>query len=149
MITILLFIIGLTAGSFNILKYYATDEGLGLILYLMAFIYGAIEWFILAGLIMSVGIIIDVYANERGGLGKVIVFPFFVTAIGIILYGASIFLLTMSGVPDFPVAPDEAYTMLFQCTIAGIITAIIGVLVQFFINRKMLAQRKQEIIEVI
>ncbi len=149
MITILLFIIGLTAGSFNILQYYATDEGLGLILYLMAFIYGAIEWFIFAGLIMSVGIIIDVYANERGGLGKVIVFPFFVTAIGIILFGASVFLLTMSGVPDFPFAADEAYTILFQCTIAGIITAIIGVLVQFFINRRMVTQGKQQIIEVI
>ena len=149
MITILLVIIGFTAGFFNVLKYYATDGSLGLVLYLMTFIFGAIEWLVIAGLIMSVGIIIDVYSNEKETLGKVIVFPFFVTAIGFILYGASVFLITMSGVPDFPFTADDAYTLIIQFTIAGIVTAIVGVVIQFFINRRMAEQRKQEIIEVI
>ena len=64
---------------------------MGLVLYLMTFIYGSIEWLIVAGLVTSVGVIIDVYANEREGLGKVIVFPFFVIALGFILYGASVY----------------------------------------------------------
>jgi putative membrane protein len=147
-ITILMIIIGCTAGFFNVLKYYTTDASLGLILYLMTFIFGAIEWLIVAGLVLSIGIIIDVWSNERGNLGKVIVFPFFVAAIGLILYGASVFLISLSGVPDFPLTQETASSYILQSTIAGIITALIGVVIQFFINRKNAEQRKQEIIEV-
>lgn len=148
-ITILLVVIGFTSGFFTVLQYYASDGSLGLVLYLMTFIYGAIEWLVIAGLVMSVGIIIDVFSNERGSLGKVIVFPFFVTAIGFILYGASVYLISWSGVPEFPVTAGLAYTTIFQSTVAGIVTALIGVIIQFFINRNMAEQQKQEIIEVI
>lgn len=147
-ITILMIVIGCTAGFINVLKYYTTDASLGLILYLMTFVFGAIEWFIVAGLVLSIGIIIDVWSNERGNLGKVIVFPFFVAAIGLILYGASVFLISLSGVPDFPLTQETASSYILQSTIAGIIMALIGVIIQFFINRKNSEQRKQEIIEV-
>jgi putative membrane protein len=151
-ITILLILIGFTAGFMNILKYYTytTDNSLGIITYLMTFVFGSIEWLVLAGLVLSVGIIIDVYSNEKENLGKVIVFPFFVAAIGLILYGASVFLLiSMSGgLPDFPVTPETAATNILLSTIAGIIAAIVGVIIQFFINRKIAEQQKQEIIEV-
>jgi putative membrane protein len=146
--TILLIIIGFTVGFINVLKFYSTDGSLGLLLYLMTFIYGSIEWFILAGLVTSVGVIIDVYANEREGLGKVIVFPFFVIAIGFILYGASVYIISVSGVPDFPLTPDESSKYILYSTIIGIVSAIIGVISQFFVNRKMAELRKQEIIEV-
>jgi putative membrane protein len=147
--TILLIIIGFTVGFINVLKFYSTDGSLGLLLYLMTFIYGSIEWFIIAGLVTSVGVIIDVYTNEREGLGKVIVFPFFVIAIGFILYGASVYIISVSGVPDFPLMPDIAAKNILYSTIIGIISTIIGVITQFFVNRKMAELRKQEIIEVI
>jgi putative membrane protein len=147
--TILLIIIGFTKGFINVLQFYSTDGSLGLLLYLMTFIYGSIEWFIIAGLVTSVGLIIDVYANEREGLGKVIVFPFFVIALGFILYGASLFIISVSGVPDFPLTPDEAAKNILYSTIIGISSAIIGVITQFFVNRRMAELRKQEIIEVI
>ena len=147
--TILLIIIGFTKGFINVLKFYSTDGSLGLLLYLMTFIYGSIEWFILAGLVTSIGLIIDVYANEREGLGKVIVFPFFVIALGFILYGASLFIISVSGVPDFPLTSDEAAKNILYSTIIGISSAIIGVITQFFVNRRMAELRKQEIIEVI
>ena len=147
--TILLIIIGFTVGFINVLKFYSTDSSLGLLLYLMTFIYGSIEWFILAGLVTSVGVIIDVYANEREGLGKVIVFPFFVIALGFILYGASVYIISVSGVPDFPLTADESAKNILYSTIIGIISAIAGVVTQFFVNRKMAELRKQEIIEVI
>jgi putative membrane protein len=146
--TILLIIIGFTQGFINVLKYYSTDGSLGLLLYLMTFIYGSIEWFIFAGLVTSVGLIIDVYANEREALGKVIVFPFFVIALGFILYGASVYIISLSGVPDFPLTPDAASKNVLYSTIIGIISAIIGVITQFFVNRRMAELRKQEIIEV-
>jgi putative membrane protein len=147
--TILLIIIGFTVGFINVLKFYSTDSSLGLLLYLMTFIYGSIEWFIFAGLVTSVGVIIDVYANEREALGKVIVFPFFVIALGFILYAASVYIISVSGVPDFPLTPDESAKNILYSTLIGISSAVIGVITQFFVNRKMAELRKQEIIEVI
>ncbi|MDD1697762.1 MAG: DUF373 family protein [Methanoregula sp.] len=147
--TILLIIIGFTVGFINVLKFYSTDSSLGLLLYLMTFIYGSIEWFIFAGLVTSVGVIIDVYANEREALGKVIVFPFFVIALGFILYAASVYIISVSGVPDFPLTSDEAAKNILYSTIIGISSAVTGVITQFFVNRRMAELRKQEIIEVI
>ena len=146
--TILLIIIGFTNGFTNVLKFYSTDGSLGLLLYLMTFIYGSIEWLIIAGLVTSVGIIIDVYANEREGLGKVIVFPFFVIALGFILYGTSVYIILVSGVPDFPLTPDISQKYILYSTVIGIISAIIGVIVQYFVTKKLSELRKQEIIEV-
>nr|WP_320160648.1 DUF373 family protein [uncultured Methanoregula sp.] len=146
--TILLVIIGFTVGFINVLKYYSTDGSLGLVMYLMTFLYGSVEWLIVAGLVTSVGIIIDIYSNERENLGKVIVFPFFVTAIGLILYGASVYILSVSAVPDFPLTGDMASKYVLYATLGGIISAIAGVLIQLFVNKKMAELRKQEIIEV-
>jgi len=146
--TILLIIIGFTVGFINVLKFYSTDGSLGLVLYLMTFIYGSIEWLIVAGLVTSVGVIIDVYANEREGLGKVIVFPFFVIALGFILYGASVYIISVSGVPDFPLSAEVAANNILYSTVIGIISAVVGVIIQYGVNKKMAELRKQEIIEV-
>jgi putative membrane protein len=147
--TILLVIIGFIMGFVNVLKFYSSDGSLGLVLYLMTFMYGALEWLILSGIILSVGIIIDVYLNEREQLGKVIVFPFFVTALGLILYGASVYLITVSGLPDFPLTIAEAGNYILYSIILGLSSAIVGVVIQYFINKKLTEQRRQEIIEVL
>jgi putative membrane protein len=147
--TILLVIIGCVVGFVNVLKFYSVDGSMGVLLYLMTFIYGAIEWLIVAGMIVSVGVIIDVYLNEREQLGKVMVFPFFVAALGLILYGASVYLISVSGVPDFPLTMAEAGTYIFYSTAIGLSSAIIGVAVQYFVNKKLAEQRRQEIIEVL
>ena len=146
--TILLVIIGCITGFINVLKYYSSDGSLGILLYLMTFIYGAVEWLIVAGLVTSVGLIIDVYINEREALGKVIVFPFFITALGLILYGASVYIITVSGVPDFPLTAAIAQDYILYSTIIGIISAVLGVIIQHSVNKKMAELRKQEIIEV-
>jgi putative membrane protein len=78
----------------------------------------------------------------------VIVFPFFITAIGLILYCASLFTLPVKDIPHFIFTPEEAATQVVYLAIAGIISAISGVIIQFFINRKLALLRKQEIIEV-
>jgi len=147
--TILLTIVGFTVGAINILKYYSSDSSLGLITYLMTFIYGAFEWLLFAGLVLSIGVIIDVYQNERENLGKVIVFPFFVTAIGLLLYAASIYIISFQGVPDFPLSTETISRYILWSTIAGIVAAITGVVVQHIVTKKVAELQKQEIIEVI
>jgi putative membrane protein len=144
--TILLIIIGFTNGFLTVLKYYSPD--FGIIHYLMLFIFGGIGWLIAAGLVMSIGIIIDVYMNERENLGKVIVFPFFITAIGFILYCASLSILPVKDIPNFPITPDGVAIQVLYFAVFGIISAIIGMIIQFFVNKKIAELRKQEIIEV-
>jgi site-specific recombinase len=51
--------------------------------------------------------------------------------------------------PHFTYTPEEAATQIIYFAIAGIVLALSGVIVQFFINRKLSELRKQEIIEVI
>jgi putative membrane protein len=146
-ITIILVLMGIINGFLTILQYYSTDYGV--LYFLMVFIFGAVGWLIAGGIVMSVGIIVDVYVNERELLGKVIVFPFFVTAIGLILYCASLFYLPVKEIFHFPLTAEEAATQVVYLAIAGIISAISGVIIQFFINRRLAVIRKQEIIETI
>jgi len=148
-ITILLVVIGFTMGFITVLKYYSSDGSLGILLYLMTFIYGAIVWLIVAGLVVSIGVFIDVYSNEPERLGKVVVFPFFVTAVGLILYGASVYILSISGVPEFHLATSTAGSYIMYSTLAGLISAVCGVVVQYFVNKKIADKQKQRIIEVI
>ena len=147
--SILIIIIGLAIGFGKVLQYYSSDETLGLLLYVMTFVWGAIEWLIVAGLVISIGIIVDVYVNEKENLGKVIVFPFFVTAIGLILWSASIFIISTNGVTDFPMTPEAASVNILYLTSLGIVSAVGGVVTQYFVNKKLVSLRKQEIIEVI
>jgi putative membrane protein len=82
-------------------------------------------------------------------LGKVIVFPFFVTAIGLLLYAASIYIISYQGVPDFPLSTETISRYILWSTIAGIVAAITGVIVQHIVTKKIADLQKQEIIEVI
>jgi hypothetical protein len=49
----------------------------------------------------------------------------------------------------FPYTPEDAATQVVYLAIAGIISAIAGVIIQFLIKRKLAELSKQEIIEVI
>ena len=145
--TIVLGVIGFAIGFFTVLKYYTSDSSMGVLLYVMSFMYGAIIWLIVAGLVTSVGVIVDVYINERENLAKVIVFPFFVFAIGLILYGASIYILAVSSVPEFPVKPTDAGMYIMYSTLFGLACAIVGVIIQYVIAKRQAVQQKEAIIE--
>ena len=147
--TIVLAVIGFTIGFFTVLNYYAADNSLGVLLYVMSFIYGAIIWLIIAGLVTSVGVIIDVYINERENLAKVIVFPFFVTAIGLMLYSASTYILAVSSVTGFPITPASTGTYILYSTLIGLVCAIPGVFVQYVLVKRQAETQKEAIIETI
>jgi len=147
--TIVLAVIGFTIGFFTVLNYYAADNELGVLLYITSFIYGAILWLILAGLVTSLGIIIDVYINERENLNKVIVFPFFIAAIGLILYGSSTYLLAVSSVSGFSVPASSAGTYIISSILIGLVCAITGVIIQFILSKRQAEAQKEAIIETI
>jgi putative membrane protein len=143
---ILLVIIGIVMGLMNILIYYAE---VGFLIYTLIFVYGAVLWLTLAGIVASAGIIIDNFFHDRTSLGKVIVFPFFIGAVGLIAYGASIYALAVSNVPDFPYSTANAIQYIFYGTIGGLICAFAGVVIQHMINKYITSSEGPEIIELI
>jgi hypothetical protein len=66
----------------------------------------------------------------------------------LILYCTCLFTLPVKEILHFPLTPEEAATQVVYFAIAGIILAISGVIIQFFLNRKLAELSKQEIIEV-
>lgn len=143
---ILLVIVGIIMGLMNLLVYYAE---IGLLLYFLIFMYGAVLWLALAGIVSSIGIIIDKYFYDRVGLAKVIVFPFFIGAVGLITYGACIYAISMNNIPEFPYTSSTAIQYIFYGTIGGLICALIGIGIQYMVNKYLYMHRTGEIIEMI
>ena len=95
-------------------------------------------WITLAGIVASIGIIVDNFFYEREGLVRVIVFPFFISAIGLIAYGASTYVLSISNVTDFPYTTEIALRYIFYGILGGLACAVAGVAVQRYINRRIM-----------
>ncbi|MFA5212872.1 MAG: hypothetical protein WC406_06045, partial [Methanoregula sp.] len=69
--------------------------------------------------------------------------------VGLILYGASVYILSVSGVSEFSLQLSAAGRYIMYSTILGLASAVAGVIVQYVINKKMAEREKQRIIEVI
>ena len=143
---ILLVIVGVIMGLMSLLVYYAE---IGLLLYFLIFMYGAILWLALAGVVSSIGIIIDNYFYDRIGLAKVIVFPFFIGAVGLITYGACIYAISMNNIPDFPYSTSTAVQYIFYGTLGGLICALSGIGIQYMVNKYLASGESGEVIEVV
>jgi len=131
---IVLIVVGIIMGLMSLLVYYAE---IGLLLYLLIFMYGAIIWFALAGIVSSIGVIIDNFFYDRDSLVKVIVFPFFIGAIGLIAYGACIYAISMNNIPGFPYDVGTAIEYIFYGTLGGIICALAGIGVQHYLSKHL------------
>jgi putative membrane protein len=131
--SLLLILVGVVMGLTSLMEWYTAEAGL--FFYVLSFIYGSVSWFIVASLVASLGKIIDTFLNEPEHLAKVIVLPFFLLAIGIIAYGASVYTLSISGIPDFPFAEDDGIRSIVFSTIGGLGCAFLGIYLQRVINR--------------
>ena len=129
---LLLGIVGIILGLISLLDYYTAY---GFFFQILAFMYGSIVWFTAAGLVASGGKIIDVFLNEREAVRRVVALPFFVLAIGVIAYGASIYILSISEIPGFPIADDAGVKYIIFTTIGGLFCAFFGVYLQSFLGK--------------
>jgi putative membrane protein len=143
---ILLVIIGVVMGLMDILLYYTEA---GILLYILLFVYGSVLWFGLAGIVASVGIVIDNYFHDRSGLSRVIVFPFFIGAVALISYGASTYAIAVSNVPNFPTDAASALSYILYGTIGGLIVVFAGIAIRHMITRYIEPPEGAEIIELI
>jgi putative membrane protein len=143
---ILLVIIGVIMGLMDILIYYTEA---GILLDILLFVYGSVLWFGLAGIVASVGIVIDNYFHDRSSLSRVIIFPFFMGAVALITYGASIYAIAVSNVPNFPTEAASALSYILYGTIGGLAVAFAGIAIQHLINKYLKPVEASEIIELI
>jgi putative membrane protein len=127
MTALLLLIVGVIMGLTSILVHYTST---GILQFILMFSYGAVGWITAAGIIAAIGKIIDVYMNERELLGRVIVLPFFLFALGAIIYGISVYILSISNVPMFEVEPSSGIQYIIISTVGGIACALIGMYIQ-------------------
>jgi putative membrane protein len=127
--------LGVVLGSASVLEYYNSEFSMGIFLYIVSFIYGSIGWFTASALIVSAGKVIDAYSNDPAALPRTVVLPFFIGAIGLIAYGASVYTLSVSNLLTFPYSPSQGSQIITLSVVGGFLVALVGVYLQSAIGR--------------
>ncbi|MCK9312690.1 MAG: DUF373 family protein [Methanocorpusculum sp.] len=139
LVAVILILAGGISGLMSVITYYPNTGDVGLIYHIMTFMYGSIIWIIIAALIASGGKITDYIQNYQAGISRIFVVPFFIAAIGMILYGTVIYFLSISPIEPFPFTTTEGIAALIILTLAGLAVAFTGIYFRPSVHKKMLA----------
>jgi putative membrane protein len=126
-------ILGIIMGLSSFLTWYTADAGV--LFYALSFVYGAVGYIVAATLIALLGKILDVVQNEPRILGRTITLPFFVTGLGLIAYGASVYVISLSTTVNFPIDGVDGIRIMMFTTIGGLILAFVGVYIQKMLQK--------------
>ncbi|HKM41605.1 MAG TPA: DUF373 family protein, partial [Methanocorpusculum sp.] len=96
-------------------------------------------WIIIAAMIAAGGKITDYLQNYQAGISRIFVVPFFIVAIGLIMYGAIIYFLSISPIEPFPFTTTEGIAALIILTLAGLAVAFTGIYFRPSVHKKMLS----------
>lgn len=105
-------------------SYYNQEIMVGYLILLMGYINASIWWYVLAGVLINAGKIIDLrLAKEK--IGRNWSHPFFVTAAGVLFWAGSTYILVISqALEAFPLGSGERFIAL---TVGGaILIAVLG-----------------------
>ena len=121
-------LLGIVMGLSSFLTWYTPDAGV--FFYILSFIHGAVGYITAAMLIALLGKIIDVVQNEPKMLPRTVTLPFFVGGLGLIAYGASVYVISLSATVNFPIDGVDGIRIMMFTTIGGLILAFVGVYIQ-------------------
>ncbi len=121
-------LLGIVMGLSSFLTWYTADAGV--LFYFLTFVYGAVGYITAAMLIALLGKILDVVQNEPRILGRTITLPFFVMGLGLIAYGASVYVISLPTTVNFPIDGIDGIRIMMFTTIGGLILAFVGVYIQ-------------------
>jgi len=147
---VLIIIAGIIAGLITIITLYPNAGDASFLYNIFTFLYGSIIWFVIGALVGIGGKFIDVIQNNLTGLSRVYILPFFTIAIGMILYGAIVYFLSISPQEPFPLTTTQGVSIFICLTIAGLIIGIVGIYTRPRLHKKVLAfieRRKVEKVE--
>lgn len=129
---ILFAIIGVMEGSSSLAIYW---DGSGIFPMVMIFIWSAVIWFTLAAITTSLGTIIDSFMYEKDSLNRAVIFSFFLSAIGVLAFGGTSYILSSLNLRNFPVTPDLGVAYIIQGAIGGLLCALVGIVLQHMVYR--------------
>lgn len=147
MVALALVIIGVAQGIITTLS---LDFSIyGGVLTAAVFINTAAWWFVAAGVIATIGRVIDAYLNDTKHVWRYVEYPFFMLSTGLILWSASILILALGGKPVPVLNPADVLVIqtsrsieiitgfqLLMFSVAGaIVIALIGIAISTLVKR--------------
>ncbi len=122
---IILSFIGTVQGGIELWNYYNLEITVGYLILLMGYINASIWWYVIAGVLISSGKIIDTrLAKEK--IGRQWSHPFFIIAGGILFWSGSTYILVVSeALSRFPLLANGRQ-FLFSTVLGAIIIATVG-----------------------
>jgi len=134
---VILVIGGVISGLMSVISNFPNSGDVGALYLVLSFLYGAVIWIVIAGLVASAGKITDYIQNYQAGISRIFVVPFFIAAIGMISYGAVIYFLSISPVEPFPFTTTDGIIAMMLLTIAGLAVAFLGIYLRPSVQRKV------------
>ncbi len=122
---IILSLIGTVQGGIELWGYYNQEIMVGYLILLMGYINASIWWYIISGILISAGKIIDLRL-ENENIGRQWSHPFFILAAGILLWSGSTYILVISeALKGYPIIANGTQFLL-STILAAIFIATIG-----------------------
>lgn len=122
---IILSLIGTIEGSGGLWNYYNYKVTVGYLVLLMGFVNASVWWYVIAGLLISAGKIIDMRLVKEK-IGRSWAHPLFIISVGILLWAGSTYILViseaMNGYPIF----DNGQRFIISTVLGAIIVAGVG-----------------------
>jgi putative membrane protein len=125
-------IIGVMEGSSALTNYW---DGTGIFPMVMIFVWSAVLWFTLAAITTSLGSVIDSFMYEKESLNRAVIFSFFLSAIGVLAFGGTSYILSSLNLRGFPVTPDLGVAYIIQWALGGLVCALVGIILQHMVYR--------------
>jgi putative membrane protein len=125
-------IIGIMEGTSILSTYW---DGTGLIPMALVFFWGSVLWFTLAAIITSLGPVIDSFIYDRDSLSRAVISSYFISSIGVLAFGGMSYVLSNSGIRNFPVTADMGITYIIQGAVGGLVCALVGIILQRMVYR--------------
>jgi putative membrane protein len=127
---VLLLIIGGVTGITTMIVYYMSGDQANGLFMVLAFAYGAVPWWVSAGLVSSAGRVLDVWLGDRGDISRVLLLPFLTLAAGLFVYGAAIYVLAVNRAPEFPILAEAGLQYFVALALAAAASLALGLWLQ-------------------
>lgn len=132
---VLLIVIGAINGITTMIVHYMGGNQANGLFMVLAFAYGAVPWWVAAGVASSAGRLIDVWLGERGEVWRVLLLPFLALAAGLFVYGAAIYVLAVNRAPEFPILAEAGLQYFVVLALAAGASLALGLWLQHSARR--------------
>jgi putative membrane protein len=127
-VALILTLAGTIIGAIKFWEFYTrTDIFVGIIILFMVFINQIVWWYVAAGCIASIGRMVDIHIEGKN-YKRNLPYLFFMLSLGLLMWGASTFILSMSSsIDEYFVSSDTGRNLLVLSIVGTVIVSLIGI----------------------